>query len=119
MNGEFLLSAAYDGVIRLWKSDGSSNISGQLHQASPKTLTLPKKPNVKGFNSDASYDNGWIKSDKSNLICWVPHWYLHGLIWPSNVALIGAVPVQVDFDRFVQGPEWTKCCTYASSKART
>ena len=68
-------------------------------------------------DSDGSIDfrhgcklvNGWIMTVSSDLLLWVPPWNRQGLVWPSNITVIGRSPTELDLTDFVHGSKWESC----------
>ena len=61
------------------------------------------------FRHDCKLDNGWIMTASSELLLWVPPWNRQGLVWPSNIAVIGRSLTELDFANFVHGSIWESC----------
>ena len=43
------------------------------------------------------------------LLLWVPPWNRQGLVWPSNVAVMGHSLTELDLTDFVHGLDWESC----------
>ena len=61
------------------------------------------------FRHDSRVENGWITTASSQLLVWLPSWYRQGLVWPSNVAIMGSSLTELDLADFVHGSDWQSC----------
>ncbi|KAF7975677.1 hypothetical protein HWV62_8777 [Athelia sp. TMB] len=94
-DGTRIASASLDSTIRTWdvaKMQDSADIDASVE-----------------FRHDSRVDNGWITTASSQLLVWLPSWYRQGLVWPSNVAIMGSSLTELDLTDFVHGSDWHSC----------
>lgn len=100
-NETCIVSAALDGVIRIWDLDLNST-----NPASPADLQL----SFPRINRD-----GWVHSDDGKLLFWLPPDYRSTFLWGRCQKLVGAEPLELDFSRFEHGDRWMRCYTPSES----
>lgn len=54
-------------------------------------------------------EDGWLRNSNKELLLWVPHEYRLGLRSPQVQELNNLPMVELDFERFKCGVEWTEC----------
>ncbi|KAF7967331.1 hypothetical protein HWV62_34689 [Athelia sp. TMB] len=94
-DGARIASASRDGTIRIWGVDKMEASADSERSAE--------------FRHDCKLENGWIVTASGQLLLWVPPWNRQGLMWPSNVALIGHSLTELDLADFVHGSDWVSC----------
>ncbi|EDQ98653.1 uncharacterized protein LACBIDRAFT_298368 [Laccaria bicolor S238N-H82] len=55
------------------------------------------------------YDRNWIMLPDNAHLLWLPDQNKSGLFWPRTTALIGAIPISLQFNNFVHGINWSQC----------
>ncbi|KAH8988070.1 hypothetical protein EDB92DRAFT_1071014 [Lactarius akahatsu] len=54
-------------------------------------------------------DDGWIRSDKHELLMWIPPTHRANLHRPRNIWVAGEHETRLDLSNFVHGHSWTSC----------
>ncbi|KIJ31737.1 hypothetical protein M422DRAFT_36109 [Sphaerobolus stellatus SS14] len=101
-----------DGTHNVWVSNNKE--VRPLIVASTPAHHLGQPPNeVHSIFSDGSIitTEGWVLSQDTKCLFWVPLHYRLGLCRPSGLLVIGAPNCKVDFEASAHGMSWTDCYT--------
>jgi WD40 repeat protein len=119
LDGARLVSAAYNGTVRVWDvirllklAASESKAQGQGQNKDDTHATLSERDSGKVFRDTSHPDStGWIKGPNSDseLLIWIPPIHRAGLWTPSSVMTIAPVSTKLDFSRFAGGELWTEC----------
>ncbi|KAJ6582879.1 hypothetical protein DFH09DRAFT_911810, partial [Mycena vulgaris] len=61
-------------------------------------------------------DRGWVCSQTSELLLWLPRPNRYGLWTPRTKLVIGKPQTLISFENCVHGREWNSCYIYGQGK---
>ncbi|KAF7967332.1 hypothetical protein HWV62_34691 [Athelia sp. TMB] len=123
-DGRNIVSGSRDQTIRMWDAETREPVGLPVRVHGGIVAAVAYSPDGTRMASaswdntiriwdvvkmEARLENGWIVTASGLLLLWVPPWNRQGLVWPSNVALIGHSLTELDLADFVHGSDWVSC----------